>query len=73
MLPHTYKAKRPDAIVFALVRNPANSNHLNSAVATLKNVHVLAADVADYRTLEVGLPSAIISALVVQVLMRHVL
>ncbi|TBU24022.1 NAD(P)-binding protein [Dichomitus squalens] len=47
-------AKRPDAVVIALVRNPAKSTHLNSAIAGLKNVHVVAGDVTDYRTLELA-------------------
>ncbi|EJF64683.1 NAD(P)-binding protein [Dichomitus squalens] len=47
-------AKRPDAVVIALVRNPAKSTHLTSAIACLKNVHVVAGDVTEYRTLELA-------------------
>ena len=67
----TYQAKRPDAVVFALVRNPAKSSHLNSAVATLKNVHVFAADVTDYRSLEVSPPYAILRAPSVHMLISY--
>ncbi|KAM5539650.1 hypothetical protein V8D89_006759 [Ganoderma adspersum] len=45
-------ASRPDAIVFAIVRNPAGSTHLHAAITSLENVHILAGDVADYATLE---------------------
>ncbi|TBU28708.1 NAD(P)-binding protein [Dichomitus squalens] len=47
-------AKRADAVVIALVRNPTKSTHLTSAIAGLKNVHVVAGDVTDYRTLELA-------------------
>ncbi|EJF62199.1 NAD(P)-binding protein [Dichomitus squalens LYAD-421 SS1] len=47
-------AKRADAVVIALVRNPTKSTHLTSAIADLKNVHVVAGDVTDYRTLELA-------------------
>ncbi|KAM5539649.1 hypothetical protein V8D89_006758 [Ganoderma adspersum] len=45
-------ARRSDAIVFAIVRNPEGSAHLQAATANLKNVHTIAGDVADYTTLE---------------------
>ncbi|PIL26451.1 hypothetical protein GSI_12209 [Ganoderma sinense ZZ0214-1] len=45
-------AARQDSTVFAVVRNPAGSAHLNVAIAGLQNVHVVEADVADYPTLE---------------------
>lgn len=47
------QAARPDATVIAVARNPAGSAYLNEAIAGLQNVHVVAADVADYDTLEV--------------------
>lgn len=47
------QAARPNTIVFAVVRNAAKSNHLQAAIKDLKNVHVLEADVTDYKTLEV--------------------
>ena len=40
--------------MFAIVRDPAGSTHLQAAIASLKNVHVIAGDVADYATLEVS-------------------
>ncbi|TBU39488.1 NAD(P)-binding protein [Dichomitus squalens] len=40
-------AKRPDAVVIALVRNPAKSTHLTSAIAGLKNVHLASKQVAE--------------------------
>ncbi|PIL26448.1 hypothetical protein GSI_12206 [Ganoderma sinense ZZ0214-1] len=45
-------AGRPDAVVFAVVRNPESSTHLKDVAANLKNVHIVAGDVADYNTLE---------------------
>ncbi|PIL26450.1 hypothetical protein GSI_12208 [Ganoderma sinense ZZ0214-1] len=45
-------ASRPDTSVFAIVRNPAGSTHLQAVAAGLKNVHIIASDVADYSTLE---------------------
>ncbi|KAI0747067.1 NAD-P-binding protein [Daedaleopsis nitida] len=45
-------AARPDAIVFAVVRNARKSNHLNAAISGMENVHVVEADVADHTTLE---------------------
>ena len=58
------QAARPDSIVFAVVRNAANSKHLQAAIQGLKNVHVLEADVADYRSLEVPYaPSGVVTAI----------
>ncbi|KAM5539607.1 hypothetical protein V8D89_006716 [Ganoderma adspersum] len=45
-------ASRPDAVVFAIVRNPEGSIHLQAAAASLKNVHIISGEVADYITLE---------------------
>ncbi|PIL33320.1 hypothetical protein GSI_04771 [Ganoderma sinense ZZ0214-1] len=45
-------ASRPDAVVFAIVRNPERSSHLKAVAASLQNVHIIAGDVADYSTLE---------------------
>ncbi|KAM5539648.1 hypothetical protein V8D89_006757 [Ganoderma adspersum] len=45
-------ARRSDAVVFAIVRNPEGSTYLQPAVASLKNVHIFSGDVADYSTLE---------------------
>ncbi|KAH9846549.1 NAD-P-binding protein [Lenzites betulinus] len=45
-------AARPDSIVFAVVRNKQTSIHLAGAIADLKNVHVVEADVVDYKSLE---------------------
>ncbi|RPD53657.1 NAD-P-binding protein [Lentinus tigrinus ALCF2SS1-7] len=45
-------AARPDSIVLAVVRNAAKANHLQVAIKGLNNVHVLEADVTDYKTLE---------------------
>lgn len=47
------QAGRPDAVVFAIVRNKTGSIHLNAAVTGLKNVHIVEADVVDYASLEV--------------------
>ncbi len=41
--------------MFAIVRNPARSTYMQAAAANLKNVHIIAGDVADYSTLEVSL------------------
>ena len=48
------QARRPGAIVFAIVRDPAGSSHLHAAVAGLKNVHIFAGDVGEYNALEVS-------------------
>ncbi|TFK80787.1 NAD-P-binding protein [Polyporus arcularius HHB13444] len=45
-------AARTDSVVLAVVRNAANSTHLHAVIKDLKNVHVLEADVTDYKTLE---------------------
>ncbi|PIL30285.1 hypothetical protein GSI_07465 [Ganoderma sinense ZZ0214-1] len=45
-------ASRSDTVVFAVVRNPAGSTHLNAAAAGLKNVHIVPGDVVDYDSLE---------------------
>ncbi|KAM5539647.1 hypothetical protein V8D89_006756 [Ganoderma adspersum] len=45
-------ASRSDTVVFAIVRNPAGSTHLQAAATSLKNVHIIAGDVANYSTLE---------------------
>ncbi|KAI0820521.1 NAD-P-binding protein [Trametes gibbosa] len=45
-------AARPDVIVFAVIRNKKSSTHLAAAVENLKNVHVVEADVVDYKSLE---------------------
>ncbi|PIL26286.1 hypothetical protein GSI_12042 [Ganoderma sinense ZZ0214-1] len=45
-------AARPGATVFAVVRNPAGSTHLNAAVKDLQNVHVVKADVVDHASLK---------------------
>ncbi|RPD72782.1 NAD-P-binding protein [Lentinus tigrinus ALCF2SS1-7] len=45
-------AARPDSTVFAVVRNAQKSIHLQAAIKGLKNVHVLEADVTDYKSLE---------------------
>ncbi|KAI0696852.1 NAD-P-binding protein [Cerioporus squamosus] len=45
-------AAKPSSTVFAVVRSAAKSTHLQAAVKSLKNVHVLEADVADYASLE---------------------
>ena len=47
------QAKRPGAIVFAVVRNARTSTHLTAAIDGLKNVHVVEADVVDHHSLEV--------------------
>ena len=48
----SFQAARPDTTIFAVVRNAKTSTYLASAVATLENVHVVEADVADYSFLE---------------------
>ncbi|KAI0742405.1 NAD-P-binding protein [Daedaleopsis nitida] len=45
-------AARPDATVFAVVRNASASIHLNAAVKGLQNVHILEGDVGDYNSLK---------------------
>ncbi|RPD54465.1 NAD-P-binding protein [Lentinus tigrinus ALCF2SS1-7] len=45
-------AAKPGSTVFAVVRNAAKSIHLQAATKTLKNVHVLEADVVDYPSLQ---------------------
>ncbi|KAH9916582.1 NAD-P-binding protein [Epithele typhae] len=45
-------AARPDAVVFPVVRNAANSRYLQEAVAGLSNVHILEAEVTDYPSLQ---------------------
>ena len=47
------QAARPDSTVIAVARNLAGSSYLNEAIAGLQNVHVVAADIADYASLEV--------------------
>ncbi len=47
------QAGRPDTVVFAIVRNAKGSTHLAAAVANLKNVHVVEADIVDHASLEV--------------------
>ena len=42
--------------MFAVVRNAANSSDLQVVANVQKNVHVLEADVVDYRSLEVQFP-----------------
>ena len=49
-----YWAVRPEAVVFAIVRGPKGSTHLNALAASLKNIHIIPGDVVDYSTLEVG-------------------
>ncbi len=49
------QAARTDSVVLAVVRNAAKSTHLQAVIKDLKNVHVLEADVTDYKTLEVTL------------------
>ena len=39
--------------MFAIVRNASTSTHLASAIADMKNIHVLEADVTDYPALKV--------------------
>lgn len=50
-----HQASRQHTIVLAIVRNVQSATHLTTAVAGLKNVHVLEGDVTDYRSLEVCL------------------
>ncbi|PIL26449.1 hypothetical protein GSI_12207 [Ganoderma sinense ZZ0214-1] len=45
-------ACRSNTIVFAIVRNPQGSTHLDAAIGHLENVYILSGDVADYGTLE---------------------
>ncbi|EIW57033.1 NAD-P-binding protein [Trametes versicolor FP-101664 SS1] len=45
-------AGRPDTVVFAIVRNAKGSTHLAAAIANLKNVHVVEADIVDHASLE---------------------
>ncbi|PIL30240.1 hypothetical protein GSI_07418 [Ganoderma sinense ZZ0214-1] len=45
-------ASRSDTVVFAVVRNPERSTHLNTSAAGLKNVHIIPGDVVDYNSLE---------------------
>ncbi|KAI0696857.1 NAD-P-binding protein [Cerioporus squamosus] len=45
-------AAKPGSTVFAVVRSAAKSTHLQATVKSLKNVHVLEADVADYASME---------------------
>ena len=47
------QAVKPGSTVFAVVRNAATSTHLQTAIKGLANVHVLEADVIDYKSLEV--------------------
>lgn len=47
------QAGRPDTVVFAIVRNAKGSTHLAAAVAHLKNVHVVEAEIVDHASLEV--------------------
>ena len=48
------QAARPNTIIFALVRNSRTSTHLQDAVSSLNNVHVVDADVADPDSMEVS-------------------
>ncbi|PIL30295.1 hypothetical protein GSI_07476 [Ganoderma sinense ZZ0214-1] len=45
-------ASRYDTVVFAVVRNPAGSTHLNALAAGFKKVHIVPGDVVDYTSLE---------------------
>ncbi|KAI1795287.1 NAD(P)-binding protein [Ganoderma leucocontextum] len=45
-------ASRSDAIIFAIVRDPAGSTHLKAAAASLKNIHIIGGDVTKYSALE---------------------
>ncbi|KAI0753731.1 NAD-P-binding protein [Fomes fomentarius] len=45
-------ANRPNATVFAVVRNARTSTHLTSVAEGSKNVHIVEADVVDYKSLE---------------------
>ena len=47
------QAAKPESTVFAVVRSAAKSIHLQAATKSLKNVHVVEADVADYASLQV--------------------
>ena len=47
------QAAKPESTVFAVVRSAAKSIHLQAATKSLKNVHVVDADVADYASLQV--------------------
>ncbi|PIL30305.1 hypothetical protein GSI_07488 [Ganoderma sinense ZZ0214-1] len=45
-------ASRSDMVVFAVVRNPEGSTHLNAVAASFKNIHIILEDVVDYNSLE---------------------
>ena len=58
LIDHATQAVRPDTTVYAVVRNAAKSTHLQDAIKSLKNVHVVEADVVDHISLEARSPAS---------------